>query len=132
MHNRSHLCCWSLAEVPWSLGQHFKQLIPHVSFCALCTFIFSCTVLCPHLVHHFNFRATNAENGELNKIKNQMTGNYGGVSEVARAYKAKGVKWVAIGDENYGKELILICISTVLWVLYLGVIYNFLVFLQTR
>lgn len=51
----------------------------------------------------FFLRATNAENGELNKIKNQLTGNYGGVSEVARAYKAKGVKWVAIGDENYGK-----------------------------
>ncbi|XP_034242657.1 probable aconitate hydratase, mitochondrial [Thrips palmi] len=47
--------------------------------------------------------ATNAENGELNKIKNQITGNYGGIAEVARAYKAKGVRWVAIGDDNYGE-----------------------------
>jgi len=47
--------------------------------------------------------ATNAENGELNKIKNQTTGQYAGVSDVARDYKAKGIKWVAIGDENYGK-----------------------------
>lgn len=59
----------------------------------------------PLFVCYFGFRATNAENGELNKIKNQISGDYGGVSEVARAYKAKGVQWVAIGDENYGKKL---------------------------
>ncbi|XP_055386033.1 probable aconitate hydratase, mitochondrial [Condylostylus longicornis] len=47
--------------------------------------------------------ATNAENGELNKIKNQDTGSWGAVPEVARHYKAKGIKWVAVGDENYGE-----------------------------
>lgn len=47
--------------------------------------------------------ATNAENGELNKIKNQTNGEWGAVPDVARDYKAKGVKWVAIGDENYGE-----------------------------
>ncbi|CAG9862641.1 unnamed protein product [Phyllotreta striolata] len=47
--------------------------------------------------------ATNAENGELNKIKNQTTGQYGAVPDVARDYKSKGIKWVAIGDENYGE-----------------------------
>lgn len=47
--------------------------------------------------------ATNAENGELNKIKNQTTGEWGAVPDVARDYKAKGIKWVAIGDENYGE-----------------------------
>lgn len=47
--------------------------------------------------------ATNAENGELNKVKNQLTGEWGAVPDVARAYKAKGVKWCAIGDENYGE-----------------------------
>lgn len=47
--------------------------------------------------------ATNAENNEMNKIKNQLTGEWGGVPDVARDYKAKGVKWVAVGDENYGE-----------------------------
>lgn len=47
--------------------------------------------------------ATNAENGELNKVKNRLTNEWGGVPDVARAYKAAGEKWVAIGDENYGE-----------------------------
>ncbi|XP_054282114.1 probable aconitate hydratase, mitochondrial [Macrosteles quadrilineatus] len=47
--------------------------------------------------------ATNAENGELNKIKNRLTGEWGAVCDVARAYKKAGVKWVAVGDENYGE-----------------------------
>ncbi|KAJ8973170.1 hypothetical protein NQ317_007145 [Molorchus minor] len=47
--------------------------------------------------------ATNAENGEMNKIKNQVTGEWGTVTDVARFYKAKGIRWVAIGDENYGE-----------------------------
>lgn len=47
--------------------------------------------------------AVNAENGEVNKLKNQVTGEYGGVPDVARAYKAKGIRWVAVGDENYGE-----------------------------
>ncbi|XP_024081269.1 probable aconitate hydratase, mitochondrial isoform X2 [Cimex lectularius] len=47
--------------------------------------------------------ATNAENGEMNKVKNRLTGEWGTVPDVARAYKAKGVKWVAFGDENYGE-----------------------------
>jgi aconitate hydratase len=47
--------------------------------------------------------ATNAENNEMNKIKNQLTGEWGGVPDVARVYKSKGIRWVAIGDENYGE-----------------------------
>jgi len=47
--------------------------------------------------------ATNAENGEANKVKNQLTGEFGPVPTVARAYKAKGVPWVVLGDENYGE-----------------------------
>ncbi|KAK6623871.1 aconitate hydratase [Polyplax serrata] len=47
--------------------------------------------------------AVNAENGEMNNVKNQLTGQYGPVPDVARDYKAKGIKWVAIGDENYGE-----------------------------
>lgn len=58
------------------------------------------TIVCNILLH---FSATNAENNEMNKIKNQLTGEWGGVPDVARDYKAKGVKWVAVGDENYGE-----------------------------
>lgn len=58
------------------------------------------------MLNVFACRAINAENGEMNKIKNQLTGQYGAVPDVARDYKAKGIKWVAIGDENYGRELI--------------------------
>ena len=47
--------------------------------------------------------ATNAENGEMNKVKNQLTGEWGAVPDVARHYKSNGVKWVAVGDENYGE-----------------------------
>jgi aconitate hydratase len=47
--------------------------------------------------------ATNSENNEMNNIKNQETGSWGGVPDVARDYKAKGIRWVAIGDENYGE-----------------------------
>lgn len=47
--------------------------------------------------------ATNSENGEMNKIRNQLTQEWGKVPDVARDYKAKGIRWVAIGDENYGE-----------------------------
>ncbi|KAL7077626.1 hypothetical protein ACQ4LE_002861 [Meloidogyne hapla] len=47
--------------------------------------------------------AKNAENDELNKIRNQLTGEWGPVSQTARDYKAKGQSWVAFGDDNYGE-----------------------------
>ncbi|XP_066153521.1 probable aconitate hydratase, mitochondrial [Euwallacea fornicatus] len=47
--------------------------------------------------------ATNYENNEMNKVKNLLTGEYAGVPDVARSYKAKGLRWVAVGDENYGE-----------------------------
>ncbi|KAJ1347256.1 aconitate hydratase [Parelaphostrongylus tenuis] len=47
--------------------------------------------------------AVNAENGEMNKVRNHLTDAFGTVPETARYYKAKGVNWVAIGDENYGE-----------------------------
>ncbi|KAG7210150.1 hypothetical protein KM043_011711 [Ampulex compressa] len=47
--------------------------------------------------------AVNSENGEVNKVKNQLTDSWGGVPDVARDYKKNGVKWVAVGDENYGE-----------------------------
>lgn len=39
----------------------------------------------------------------MNKVKNQVTGEWGAVPDTARAYKAKGVSWVVFGDENYGE-----------------------------
>lgn len=47
--------------------------------------------------------AINVENGEANNVKNQMSGEWGGVPDTARAYKAAGKGWVTIGDENYGE-----------------------------
>ncbi|KAL8564976.1 aconitate hydratase [Nucella lapillus] len=47
--------------------------------------------------------ATNIDNGEINNVKNQLTGSFGAVPDVAREYKAKKVPWVVVGDENYGE-----------------------------
>ncbi|GFU35556.1 aconitate hydratase, mitochondrial [Nephila pilipes] len=47
--------------------------------------------------------AINSENDTANKVKNQLTGDWGSVPDTARHYKANGVKWVAVGDENYGE-----------------------------
>ncbi len=47
--------------------------------------------------------AVNAFNGESNKVKNQLTGEYGPVPDTARYYKAHGVGSVIVGDENYGE-----------------------------
>lgn len=47
--------------------------------------------------------ATNAFNGEVNKVKNFVTGEYLTVPESAKLYKSKGVDSVVVGDENYGE-----------------------------
>ncbi|KAL5520524.1 hypothetical protein ACEPAG_9748 [Sanghuangporus baumii] len=47
--------------------------------------------------------AINSENGEANKVKNQLTGEYGGVPQTAAYYRDRGIKWVVIGDHNYGE-----------------------------
>ena len=47
--------------------------------------------------------AVNFFNDETNKVKNQLTGEYDEVPNVARAYKEKGVGTIIIGDENYGE-----------------------------
>ena len=47
--------------------------------------------------------AINSENGEANKIKNQITGEWGGVPQVAAYYRDHGIKWVVVGDHNYGE-----------------------------
>ena len=47
--------------------------------------------------------AINAFNGEAGKVKNTFTGETKSVPEVARDYKARGVNWIVVGDENYGE-----------------------------
>jgi len=47
--------------------------------------------------------ALNAENEKVNSVKNQLTGEYQAVPDVARSYKAANKRWVVIGDENYGE-----------------------------
>lgn len=47
--------------------------------------------------------AVNAFNGETNKVKNQLTGEYDEVPKVQRAYKAAGIPTVVVGDHNYGE-----------------------------
>lgn len=47
--------------------------------------------------------AINAENDQANKVKNQLTGQYGSIPEVSGYYRDHGLKWVVIGDHNYGE-----------------------------
>lgn len=47
--------------------------------------------------------AINFENNKANCVKNCFTQEYGPVPDTARYYKANGINWVVIGDENYGE-----------------------------
>ena len=58
----------------------------------------------------FLFRATNIENKEMNKVKNQLTGEYGTVPDVARHYK--------VGIYNSCKEHVIPHLKSLLLQLY--------------
>ncbi len=47
--------------------------------------------------------AVNYYNEQTNSVKNQLTGEYGPVPTVQRAYKAAGIGSIVVGDENYGE-----------------------------
>ncbi|GIL55400.1 hypothetical protein Vafri_10960 [Volvox africanus] len=47
--------------------------------------------------------AINIANGKPNAVKNVVTGEEGPVPATARDYKARGLSWVVVGDENYGE-----------------------------
>lgn len=47
--------------------------------------------------------AENAFNNKTNTVKNQLTGEYGEVPAVQRAYKAAGIPTIVVGDQNYGE-----------------------------
>ena len=47
--------------------------------------------------------AVNAFGKKTNFVKNQLTGEYGGVPDTQREYKKAGIKTVVVGDHNYGE-----------------------------
>ncbi len=47
--------------------------------------------------------AVNAFNGEVGKGKNTLNNSIESFPSIARQYKANGLKWVIIGDTNYGE-----------------------------
>lgn len=47
--------------------------------------------------------AMNSFNEKTDSVKNQLTGEYGSVPAVQRAYKAAGIGSIVVGDENYGE-----------------------------
>lgn len=47
--------------------------------------------------------ATNAFNGKVNAVLNELTGGEDTIPNVGRHYKANNVPWVVIADSNYGE-----------------------------
>ena len=47
--------------------------------------------------------AVNAFGMKTNFIKNQLDGEFGGVPDIARKYKAAGIYTIVVGDHNYGE-----------------------------
>ena len=47
--------------------------------------------------------AVNAFNEKTNFVKNQLSGEYGGVPDVQRQYKAAEIQTLVVGDHNYGE-----------------------------
>ncbi|MCC8034684.1 MAG: aconitate hydratase, partial [Rikenellaceae bacterium] len=47
--------------------------------------------------------AVNAFGGQTNRVLNLLDGTYGQVSQVARAYKDRGVGSIVVAEENYGE-----------------------------
>ena len=56
-----------------------------------------------HISDNMFLGAINAFTGEAGRTLNLLTGQRDTVPAVARDYKARGLKWVVVGDENYGE-----------------------------
>ncbi len=56
-----------------------------------------------HISDNMFIGAVNAFRDEVGRGKNQLDGSIDSFSKVARAYKAAGKGWIAVGDENYGE-----------------------------
>ncbi|CDH09992.1 Aconitate hydratase, mitochondrial [Zygosaccharomyces bailii ISA1307] len=56
-----------------------------------------------NISNNYMIGAINAENKKANSVRNVYTGEYKGVPDTARDYRDNGIKWVVIGDENFGE-----------------------------
>src|SRR5205823_7563127 len=56
-----------------------------------------------HISDNMFLGAINAFTGDAGKTLNLVTGTRDNVPAVARDYKARGLPWVVVGDENYGE-----------------------------
>ena len=61
------------------------------------------SVATDHISQNCLISAINIENGEADKIKNQITGEWGGIPQTAASYCDQGIKRVVIGDHNYSE-----------------------------
>ncbi|KAL3229496.1 Aconitate hydratase, mitochondrial [Nakaseomyces bracarensis] len=56
-----------------------------------------------NISNNYMIGAINAENEKANSVRNVYTGEYKGVPDTAIDYRDQGIKWVVIGDENFGE-----------------------------
>lgn len=56
-----------------------------------------------NISNNFLIGGINTVNGEANNIQNVKSGAWGSVPDTARAYKKDGIRWVVVGEENYGE-----------------------------
>ena len=75
----------------------------HLMKAATFTYCFPIPGHLENISNNLLITAINSDNEEMNSVKNQDTGKFGGVPDVARQYKEAGVNWVVFGDENYGE-----------------------------
>lgn len=52
--------------------------------------------------------AVNADTNKVNHVKNQVSGQWDTIPNVARQYKESNQSWIVIADENYGEGYIYI------------------------
>lgn len=93
--NGSYQRWWTVAQIPWSPREYLTYVTIFLP-CFLC-------VLNVSFAENCLIGAINSENGEANKIKNQLTGQWGPVPQTAAYYRDHNIKWVVIGDHNYGE-----------------------------
>ncbi len=56
-----------------------------------------------NISNNFLLGATNAFNNKVNKVKNQLTGDYDETPKVAKYYQVNNISSIVVGDENYGE-----------------------------
>ena len=83
-----------MVKVPWPSREHLAYVL---LFCIIHILI-GC-----FLSENCLIGAINAENDEANKVQSQLDGTWGGVPQVAAQYRDAGIKWVVVGDHNYGE-----------------------------